>query len=108
MTEKEPEQHYNNNKDKTIFKPSAVFQNVKNERDFEKKHVKRWEYYENEDYFGELIGKTVKIAILNQPLFIGIIREFRKYFIKCENPDGKTLYINKAFIITIEPIGVKP
>jgi sRNA-binding regulator protein Hfq len=99
----ETEKHnLNYNKDKPEYK-HAHFKN-----DNRMITIDRWVYHSNEDYFEELIGKTVKIAILNQPLLIGIVREFRKYFIKVENPEGKTVLINKAFIITIEPVGVKP
>jgi len=119
MSEK-GEQHYNNNKDKTIFKPNAVLNNSKNtdyvqnerknERDSEKFH-KNQKIEKKEglaDFSEEYNGKLAKILVLNQPLLIGKIVEVRRYWIKFENPDGKTIFINKAFILTIEPIGVKP
>jgi len=60
------------------------------------------------DFSEEYNGKLAKILVLNQPLFIGKIIDVRPYWIKFENSDGKTIYINKAYILTIELIGVKP
>jgi len=68
------------------------------------------EKYGKADFSEEYNGKLAKISVLNQPMLIGKILEVRPYWIKFENADGKTIYINKAFIISIEPItvGVKP
>jgi len=71
------------------------------------KHEKA-EKYGKADFSEEYNGKLAKILVLNQPLFIGKIIDVRPYWIKFENSDGKTIYINKAYILTIELIGVKP
>jgi hypothetical protein len=109
----------NNNKDKTVYKPSAIFQNeknVENSKNERKNEHDSEQFHKNQkiekqglaDFSEEYNGKLAKILVLNQPLLIGKIVEVRPYWIKFENPEGKTIYINKAFIITIEPIGVKP
>jgi hypothetical protein len=128
----EPNRNYN--KDKRVYKSNAVLNDSKNtdyvqnerknERDSEKFHknqkiekrhslIGEIEYYEQPkgglaDFSEEYNGKLAKILVLNQPLLIGKIVEVRRYWIKFENPEGKVLYINKAFILTIEPIGAKP
>lgn len=62
------------------------------------------------DFSEEYNGKLAKISVLNQPMLIGKIVEARRYWIKVETAEGKTIYLNKAYIISIEPItvGVKP
>jgi hypothetical protein len=66
------------------------------------------EKYGKADFSEEYNGKLAKISVLNQPMLIGKILEVRPYWIKFENADGKILYLNKAYIISIEPVGVKP
>jgi hypothetical protein len=60
------------------------------------------------DFSEEFNGRIVKVQILNQPILIGKILEARRYWIKVETADNKTIYLNKAYIISIEPVGVKP
>jgi hypothetical protein len=60
------------------------------------------------DFSEEYNGRLAKILVLNQPMLIGKIVEARRYWIKVETADNKILYINKAYIISIEPVGVKP
>ena len=66
------------------------------------------EKYGKADFSEEYNGKLAKILVLNQPMIIGKIIETRPYWLKVELPDNKTIYINKAYIISIEPVGVKP
>jgi hypothetical protein len=88
-----------NNIGSKVNKPNVV--KHKHETEHDKKYGKA-------DFSEEYNGKLAKILVLNQPLFIGKIIDVRPYWIKFENSDGKTIYINKAYILTIELIGVKP
>jgi hypothetical protein len=56
------------------------------------------------DFSEEFIGKIAKIQVLNQSLLIGTIKEVRAYWIKVLTHDNRILYINKAYIIQIEPV----
>ena len=66
------------------------------------------EKYGKADFSEEYSGRIAKVQVINQPLLIGKILEVRPYWIKFENADGKIIYLNKAYIISIETIGVKP
>jgi hypothetical protein len=56
------------------------------------------------DFHEEFSGKICKIQVLNQSLLIGTIKEVRAYWIKVETVDHRTLFINKAYVIQIEPV----
>jgi ATP-dependent 26S proteasome regulatory subunit len=83
---------------------------MKNEREIEKTHEssQKTKNVKLADFSEEFNGRLAKISILNQPLLIGKIVEARRYWIKVETADNKTIYLNKAYIISIEPVGVKP
>jgi hypothetical protein len=55
------------------------------------------------DFHEEFTGKICKIQVPNQ-LIIGLVKETRAYWIKVETTEKRTLYINKAFVISVEPI----
>jgi len=56
------------------------------------------------DFHEEFSGKICKIQVLNQSLLIGTIKEVRAYWIKVETVDRRILFINKAYVIQIEPV----
>jgi hypothetical protein len=57
------------------------------------------------DFHEEFSGKICKIQVLNQSLLIGTVKEVRAYWIKVETVDHRILFINKAYVIQIEPVG---
>ncbi|MGC8852075.1 MAG: hypothetical protein ACP5P0_00540 [Hydrogenobacter sp.] len=60
-----------------------------------------------EDYVIELDGKLVEVHMLYGTSILkleGIISADARFNIKLKLKDGKTIYINKAFIVAIEPI----
>jgi hypothetical protein len=56
------------------------------------------------DFHEEFTGKICKIQVLNQSLILGKIIESRAYWIKVETSDQRILYINKAYLVSIEPV----
>jgi len=93
----------------------ATYTNKLNSKDKLKPNSKKQEHEKEHektkklaDFSEEYNGRLAKILVLNQPLVVGKIIESRKYWLKIETADNKILYINKAYTISIEPIGVKP
>ena len=80
----------NNNNVKQVYKDSLVTSEKDSQRTFG-------------DFHEEFTGKICKIQVPNQ-LIIGLVKETRAYWIKVETTEKRTLYINKAFVISVEPI----
>jgi len=80
----------NNNNVKQEYKDSLVTSEKDSQRTFG-------------DFHEEFTGKICKIQVPNQ-LIIGLVKETRAYWIKVETTEKRTLYINKAFVISVEPI----
>jgi len=60
-----------------------------------------------EDYIIELDGKHVEVHIQYGQSILkleGIISSDARFNIKLKLKDGKTIYINKAFLVAIEPL----
>jgi hypothetical protein len=56
------------------------------------------------DFHEEFVGKICKIQVPNYPIIVGTVKEARAYWIKVETSEKKILYINKAYVISVEPV----
>jgi len=55
------------------------------------------------DFSEEYGGSEVTIVLHNGQSIVGRIAEARRYWFKVVSSDGKILYINKAWVVCVEP-----
>jgi len=81
---------------------NSVKKNIKTERrSSEKERSKKGDFSE------EYVGQEVVVQLQDERL-MGRLEEARRYWIKLITfPEGRTYYINKAWIVYIQPLKVK-
>ena len=57
-----------------------------------------------DDYFIELDHKRVRVRLFDGTTLVGKLHAKAKYNVKLEGEGGKYIYINKAYIVMIEPL----
>jgi len=58
------------------------------------------------DFSDEYLGISVKINV-DENIFEGRILEASRYWFKILLGDGRIIYVNKAYVKYLEPVGVK-
>jgi len=77
---------------------------AKAEQKAEKKKVKRFAW-KKDSFDQELIGKRVRITLLTRGDEVEAeVVECARYWLKIM-VNGRVVYINKAFVVTVEPLG---
>ena len=60
-----------------------------------------------EDFMDELLGKSIAMKLQGGEAIAGRLLETSRSWVKVEDASGNVVYVNKAFITTIHPIGKK-
>ena len=60
-----------------------------------------------EDFMDELLGKSIAMKLQGGEAIAGRLLETSRFWIKVEDASGNVVYVNKAFITTIHPLGKK-
>ena len=75
------------------------------EKGKEKKRVAKGR--ELEDFMDELLGKSIAMKLQGGEAIAGRLLETSRFWVKVEDASGDVVYVNKAFITTIHPLGKK-
>jgi len=60
------------------------------------------------DFFAELRGVDVRIMLYNEKTIMGKILEARRYWVAITPDGGSTVYyLNKAWIVSVQPLKVR-
>ena len=62
---------------------------------------------ELDDFMEELLGKNIAVKLQGGEAIAGRLLETSRFWVKVENASGDVVYVNKAFITTIHPLGKK-
>jgi len=84
---------------------NSVKKNIKTET--QRSSEKEKERSKKGDFSEEYVGQEVVVQLQNERL-MGRLEEARRYWIKLITfPEGRTYYINKAWIVYIQPLKVR-